>query len=387
MNADIIIVGAGIVGASFALQLGGSGLQVAVIDPKPTPSDALDGDYDHRVYAITPTNLAFLDRLDLFQPSDRVRLTPIRSMAISADNKATLEFSARAVHRTELATMVEHRLLTTRLYQRLRCANHVRMVTQANAKSLSIGAEDVSIRMDDETNLTALLVVGADGAESWVRGEGGFAVTAKDYDQIAIVANFLCDRPHGQIARQWFVDQGILAWLPLGEKHISIVWSVAVERGHAMIELAPDAFCRAVNAAGDNTLGAMTLVSPIAHVALRALRSATMVKPHIALIGDAAHVIHPLAGQGLNLGLQDAMALAEVLLSKDKPEGFGDIAVLRRFERTRAEAVAAMHGVTDGLQRLFASESKFLVALRDAGLGITDKLPGMKKLLMGHAIG
>jgi 2-polyprenylphenol 6-hydroxylase len=128
-------------------------------------------------------------------------------------------------------------------------------------------------------------------------------------------------------------------------------------------------------------------VSPIARIPLRSLRGASMIKPRVALIGDAAHVIHPLAGQGLNLGLQDAMALSHVLLSRGKPEGLGDILVLRRFERGRAEAIAAMHGVTDGLQRLFASESKFVTALRDAGLGLTDRLPGMKKLLIGHAIG
>ena len=387
MNVDVIIVGGGIVGASFASRLQDSGLQVAGIEPKPAPNLPLDGEYDHRVYAITPTNMALLDSLDVFQPQDRIRLTPIRGMEICGDRKATLDFSARSANRSELATMVEHRLLATRLRERLSIAKHVQIISHAGSKSLEVGARDVRICLDDDTELTAALLVGADGGDSWVRNEGGFSVREKDYDQVALVANFVCQQPHGEIARQWFVDQGVLAWLPLGEKHISIVWSVAAARGQALIELEPQAFCLKVNAAGQNTLGEMSLASPVGRFPLRSLRSESMVKPHVALMGDAAHVIHPLAGQGLNLGLQDAQTLAQVLANRAAPEGLGDIAVLRRYERARAEAIAAMHGVTDGLQGLFASQSKLVSVLRDGGLGLVDKLPSLKKLLMGRAIG
>ena len=387
MNFDVIIVGGGIVGASFALQLRGSGLKVAVIDPKPAPNLPLDGEYDHRVYAITPANMALLDSLDIFQPQDRVRFTAIRGMAISGENKAKLDFSARAANRSELATMIEHRLLATRFHERLSISRHVQIISHASPKSLKVGAKDVRITLDDDTELTAMLLVGADGGDSWVRNEGGFAVREKDYDQVAVVANFLCEQTHGLVARQWFVDHGVLAWLPLGEKTISIVWSVATGRGHVLIELQPDAFCREVNAAGENMLGEMTLVSPVSCFPLRSLRSQSTVKPRVALMGDAAHVIHPLAGQGLNLGLQDAQTLVQVLASKAIPEGLGDIAVLRRYERARAEAIAAMHGVTDGLQRLFASESVTLAALRNGGLSMTDKMPWLKNMLVRHAIG
>ncbi len=387
MNVDVIIVGGGIVGASFALQLRSSGLQVAVIEPKPAPNVPLDGDYDHRVYAITPTNMALLDDLDVFQRQDRARLTPIRGMEISGDKKATLDFSAQSVNRSELATMVEHRLLAMRLQQRMSVASHVHIISHAGSKTLEVGAKDVRIRLDDATELMAALVVGADGGDSWVRGETGFALREKDYDQVALVANFVCEQPHREIARQWFVDQGVMAWLPLGERIISIVWSVSAERGQTLIELEPNGFCAEVNAAGDNALGEMSLASPVARFPLRSLRSDSMVKPRVALMGDAAHVIHPLAGQGLNLGLQDAQTLAQVLANRAAPEGLGDIAVLRRYERARAEAIAAMHGVTDGLQWLFASQSKFVSVLRDSGLGLVDKLPSLKKLLVGRAIG
>ncbi len=387
MNYDLIVVGGGIVGASFALQLRGRGLQVAVIDPQPAPNLPLDGEYDHRVYAVTPTNMALLDSLGIFQPQDRVRFTPIRGMEISGDKKAKLDFSARAANRSELATMVEHRLLAMRLHEQLGIADHARVISQAKPKSLEVDAKNVTITLDDGEELTAALLVGADGGDSWVREEGGFALSEKDYEQAALAANFLCERPHGHIARQWFVDGGVLAWLPLGEKHISIVWSVGDERGQALTVMEPQAFSREVNAAGDNTLGEMVLVSPVARFPLRSLRSENMVKPRIALMGDAAHVIHPLAGQGLNLGLQDAAALSQVLLNKALPEGVGDVAVLRRYERVRAEAIAAMHGVTDGLQWLFSSQSKLVSTLRDTGLGLADKVPWLKKLLIERAIG
>lgn len=387
MNYDLIVVGGGIVGASFALRLRGSGLQVAVIDPKPAPNLPLDGQYDHRVYAVTPTNMALLHSLGIFQPQDAARFTPIRGMEIFGDRKAKLDFSARAAHRSELATMVEHRLLATRLHEQLGMTDHAQVISQAPPKSLEVDAKNVKITLDDGEELTAALLVGADGGDSWVRDESGFALREKDYEQAALTANFVCERPHGHIARQWFVDGDVLAWLPLGEKHISIVWSVGDELGRALTAMEPQAFSRAVNAAGDNQLGEMTLVSPVARFRLRSLRSENMVKPRVALMGDAAHVIHPLAGQGLNLGLQDAAALSQVLLHKALPEGLGDIAVLRRYERARAEAITAMRSITDGLQWLFSSQSKLVSTLRDTGLGLADKMPWLKKLLIERAIG
>jgi 2-polyprenylphenol 6-hydroxylase len=212
-------------------------------------------------------------------------------------------------------------------------------------------------------------------------------VREKSYNQVALVANFVCDKPHRNIARQWFNEQSILAWLPLGAKNISIVWSTTIEHGQTLLEMEPHAFSATVNAAAEHPLGELTLASPVACFPLRSLRSETMVNRRVALMGDAAHILHPLAGQGLNLGLQDALVMAKIIASRPFPEGVGDLALLRRFERARAEPIAAMHGITNGLQWLFASESKTLVNLRSAGMGLTNKLPALKKLLIGHAIG
>ena len=254
-------------------------------------------------------------------------------------------------------------------------------------KSVDIRADGVSLTLEDGTKIDADLLVGADGANSWVRDESGFSTREKDYEQTALVANFRCEENHEHIARQWFADSGILAWLPLPHNIISIVWSLPAARAEELSAQSSDEFSRVVEAAGKNCLGEMSLVSPIARFPLRSLRSDRVVGTRVALIGDAAHTIHPLAGQGLNLGLQDAAALAHVLTEKSVPEGVGDISVLRRYERSRQEAVSAMHAVTDGLHGLFATDSALSVASRNAGLGVADKMPWLKKMLMGRAIG
>ena len=387
MNADIIIVGGGIVGATFALQLAASKLHVVVVDRNAAMPQVPQGDFDHRVYALTPANISLLERLDLFQAHDRARLTPIRAMEIVGDRQAHLTFSAREMGRSELALMVEHRLLAHRLEEKLRSAAHVQYLDHRAPKSLAVNHSGVTLTLDDATTISAALVVGADGAKSWVRDEAGFTSREKDFGQAALVANFRCEKKHDYIARQWFADGGILAWLPLGENVISIVWSLPISGADALAALSADEFSNAVAVGGKSLLGVMRLVSPVARFPLVSARSEQLVLPHVALMGDAAHVVHPLAGQGLNLGLQDAAMLAQVLCSRGGPEAAGDWALLRRYERARKESLLAMQLVTDGLQSLFAMDSVFAAGLRNAGLGLIDNFPSLKKMLARRAIG
>ena len=387
MNADIIVVGGGIVGASFALQLATNDLHVVLIDRKPPPPAPLDGAFDHRVYALTPTNMALLQRLDLFQPQDFARLTAIRAMEIFGDKKVKLAFAARDLNCIELAVMIEHRVLARRLADKLAGAAHVLCLDHSIPKYLEVDADAVRLECEDGTTIIASLLVGADGAKSWVRDECGFSTREKDYGQVALVANFQCEKNHGQVARQWFADGGILAWLPLGENIISIVWSLPAPRADKLNALPGEEFCRAVEVVGAKILGVMHSISPLVRFPLSSLRSDRLVGRRVALIGDAAHVIHPLAGQGLNLGLQDAAALARVLREKAAPEGVGDTAVLRRFERSRKESLSTMHAVTDGLHGLFATDSAVAAALRNGGLGFVNNTAWLKKMLMRHAIG
>lgn len=387
LDPDIIIVGGGVVGATFALQLAATDLRVVVVDRASPAVAPLDTEFDHRVYALTPTNMALLEGLDLFQPQDRARLTSIRAMEIFGDKQAKLTFSAREINRNELAVMIEHRLLAKRVAEKLAVAAHVQYLDQSAPKSLNVDDEVVSLALEDGTKIQAALLVGADGAKSWVRDECGFSAREKDYGQIALVANFQCEKNHEQVARQWFADGGILAWLPLSENIISIVWSLPAARAAELYALPGEEFCSAVAVGGTKALGVMRLVSAVARFPLSSLRSDGLVKPRVALIGDAAHVVHPLAGQGLNLGLRDAAALAQALRERAVPEDIGDATVLRRYERARKEGLAAMYLVTNGLQGLFAMDSTIAAGLRNGGLRFVDNAPWLKKRLMRHAMG
>lgn len=387
MNADVIIVGGGVVGASFALRLAESGLRVVVIDHGTPPSAALDGNFDHRVYALTPGNIAYLERLRVFKINDRARLTSIAAMEVFGDKNSQLIFSARDVHCDELALMVEHHLLAQRLTERLIETPNAQLLTSRRPDALTIGTDNVSLTLDDATKIDATLIVGADGAKSWVRDEAGFSVVEKDFEQIAIVANFHCEKPHVNVARQWFADGAILAWLPLSESIISIVWSLPSERARSVAAMSSDTLCRAVEFAGASRLGAMSLISPVAQFPLLSRHSDRLVGMRVALMGDAAHGVHPLAGQGLNLGLQDAAELAQTLLHRAAPEHVGDLNVLRRYERARKEELARMHYLTEGLQGLFAMDSVIAAALRNSGLALVNSQSWLKKILIRHAIG
>ena len=385
-DVDIIVVGGGIVGASFALLMRDSGAEVTIIEPNTPAAFSAGDEFDHRVYALTPGNINLLDGLNVFHSEDLARLSPIRNMQISANRNGKLNFSARDANLSELAKIVEHRLLAARLQEQLKRAQHVRIST---AKLTKVQKDDkqVMVSSDDGQEWRAPLLVGADGSESWVRNECGFALKVKDYDQLGLVANFHCQLAHGDTALQWFQRDGVLAWLPLPKQCISIVWSVNVERGAALLSMSATEFCDAVRDAGGNELGTLQLLSPVAKFPLRWQRSEPVVQGRVVLIGDAAHSVHPLAGQGLNLGLQDAKVLAHTLCNKRVPEGFGDHSVLRRYERARKQPVAAMQSVTDGLQRLFASESTILSTLRNNGLALTDRAGWLKRLLIREAVG
>jgi ubiquinone biosynthesis UbiH/UbiF/VisC/COQ6 family hydroxylase len=219
--------------------------------------------------------------------------------------------------------------------------------------------------------------VGADGAHSFVRAQAGIAARERDYGQSALVANFRCERPHHHVAHQWFQRGAVLALLPLPGDHVSMVWSRPTE---------PCDLAHEVETASGGILGQLELVTAPRSYRLRRIAAERMAKPRVALAGDAAHVIHPLAGQGLNLGLQDARALAQVLAEREPSRDPGDLRLLRRYERLRAEPILAMDTMVDTLFRLFGAEHAAAARLRNAGLNLTDRLPVVKNLLMRQAM-
>ncbi|MBL8397673.1 MAG: FAD-dependent monooxygenase, partial [Candidatus Accumulibacter sp.] len=231
------------------------------------------------------------------------------------------------------------------------------------------------------------LLVGADGRESWIRSTSGLPAQNTDYGEMGVVANFSCRLPHRGIARQWFRADGILAWLPLAGDRLSIVWSTSEAHAHKLRSLSPEALCHRVAAAGQHALGDFELLTPAAVFPLRLMRVPQTIAPRLALIGDAAHGIHPLSGHGINLGFQDAKALADLLLDTPDWLDIGDERRLARYQRERREETLLMQWVTHTLQQLFRHHLPGLKTLRNLGMNATNRLPILKNTLVRYAIG
>jgi ubiquinone biosynthesis UbiH/UbiF/VisC/COQ6 family hydroxylase len=229
-------------------------------------------------------------------------------------------------------------------------------------------------------------VVGADGAESFVRRQAGIPVREQDYGQTALVANFSAQKPHANIAYQWFQGGAVLALLPLPGSLVSMVWSLPNAEAARLQSLSLDELCSEVEAGSRGELGTLKAESPLRGLPLRRLAAARMISRRVALAGDARHVIHPLAGQGLNLGLQDARALVAAVLGRESVRDPGDERVLRRYERGRAEPILAMDAMVEGLFRLFGANNSTLAKLRNTGLNLVDGLPVLKNILMRQAM-
>ncbi len=381
---DVIIAGAGLVGASFALALKNSGLRLALVATKVPAWDDLTG-WDNRIYALSPGTAAFLDGCGVWQLLDSARVTPITEMQVYGDDGASrLEFSAYDFGLPELAFTAENRLLQHAMWQQLEAQQNLTLICPGECEAIAWAAEHISLRLKDSTHLEAKLLVGADGGDSRVREQAGIDAKQHPYQQLAVVANFEAEKPHRNIAYQWFRQESVLAYLPLPDKCVSIVWSTGEDHAQSLLALEQEQFCSEVVQAGSHVLGDMRMITLCAAFPLKLLRVERLVSPRIALIGDAAHVVHPLAGQGVNLGFQDARVLAETLLNRGVQTDCGDYRLLRRYERARKEDILAMQLTTHGLQRLFSNP--WLSGLRNFGLRLTNSLPQIKGFLVQRAL-
>ena len=385
MQVDVAIVGAGLVGASLARSLAHSGLSLALVEGASPPERTQD--WDARIYALSPGNVAFLETLGAWGALDRSRVCPVRAMRIFGDDgRSHMEFSAYEVGVNELAWIVESGELQRALWLLLERQSNLSLVFPARPVSLDLGADAATLGTDGGQSIKSRLLVGADGANSWVRQEAGFEADAKPYGEQGVVANFTCERPHRGIALQWFRADGVLAYLPLPGERISIVWSTNDANAAELTSMPPEEFCTRVAQAGAGMLGKLDLITPPAAFALTHLAVRDIAKPRLALVGDAAHVVHPLAGQGVNLGFGDARALAAALQDPAARRDPGDYLLLRRFARSRAEDILAMRLVTDGLQRLFRARQPWVARLRNLGLNLTDAVPVIKTMLARRAM-
>jgi ubiquinone biosynthesis UbiH/UbiF/VisC/COQ6 family hydroxylase len=384
---DVAVVGAGVAGLATALGLAQKGLKVGLIGPRPRihrPSD--EAPFDARIYALAPGSAALLERLGVWGRVDAGRICPVERMRVFGDAGDELTFDAYAATVERLATIVEESELARVLDAACDYQPAITRI-EASFRGLRARQEGADIELDDGRHVSAALLVGADGASSAVRAAAGISAELKPYRHTALVANFQCERPHLNTAWQWFTDEGIVALLPMAGDRVSLVWSAPEELAPRLQALSPAAFAERVTARSRHVLGTLTPMGPVHAFPLRLLTVRRLVGPALALVGDAAHVVHPLAGQGLNLGLQDVEALLATVGGREAFRSAGDPVVLRRYERSRAEAVGLMRFTTDGLARLFAIDDPFVRGARNAGMALVNRLKPLKSRLIRQALG
>ncbi len=392
ISSDICVIGSGAVGKAGALALARAGLDVVLVSPAVHSAPASDPDWDLRVYALNHVARRLLSSLRVWEAMDAGRIAPVDAMAVhgdGAEQAGQVGFDAYGARVDALAWIVEDQNLNQALDGALRFASGIRVV-QGSAVALAVGPDRATVTLDSGDRIDCSLVVGADGAHSWVRAQADIGMDYRSYAQSAVVANFSTARPHHGVASQWFLGaDGIVALLPLPGQRVSLVWSAPEPLAAQFLRDGPEALCERLAGLPGQTLGSFEMLAPLKPRAfpLRLIRAESMVAHRVALTGDAAHVVHPLAGQGMNLGFADIDALLDALSRRDQPADCGDARTLARYARSRKEAVLLMQVATDGLQRLFASELGPLRALRNLGMTAVDKLPFLKRQLMAQAFG
>ena len=384
MLFDVVIVGGGLVGLSLACALRDSRLKIALVENRaPQPATG----WDARVYAINPANADFLQKIGAWQHLDSERIAPIHAMQIFGDSGAQLEFSAYESGVSELGWILESSLMACELWESVKRQGNLTLCCPARPGAIQINENAAVLTLADGQTVSTKLLVGADGRDSWVRETVGLQAINTPYGEMGLVANFECERPHRGIARQWFRDDGVLAWLPLPGNRISVVWSTPNAYAEELLALPAAALGARISSAGGHALGDLKLITPASAFPLYLMRVPRTVAPRLALIGDAAHGIHPLSGHGINLGYQDAKVLAGLLVATPEWQDIGSERLLQRYQRARREETLLMQYTTHTIRRLFREKLVCLRHLRNLGMSLTNALPVVKNVLVRYALG
>ncbi len=384
---DAVIVGGGVVGAACALALAKAGLDVALVEGRP-PSPWSAERPDLRVFAFAPDNAALLQSLGVWDSIVSARVQPYRRMRVwDAAGGGELAFDADALGRAQLGWIVENALLVDRLWAALPQAG-VRVHAPASVEEVEQDEDGVRLRLDDGARLDARIAIAADGADSRLRRAAGLGLSSHDYIQRGVVAYIETEHPHEATAWQRFLPTGPLALLPFVEGRSSIVWTLPDIEAERVLALDDDAFSRELTQASAARLGTATVVSARAAFPLRRQIAASFVAGPILLVGDAAHVVHPLAGQGVNLGLRDVAALHALIADATRRRtDWASTHRLARWSRLRrSESMAAAY-TFEGINHLFSNDEMHLTLLRGQALGLAGRIRPLANLLWRRASG
>lgn len=386
MSASIVVCGSGVVGLSTALAFARKGEPVTLVGPRPAAPSLAQDEFYPRVYALSPASQRFLASIGVWDLMDPRRLTSVQAMEIHGDGNGLLNLNAWQTAQSELAWIVESSEIERVLVQAAQVMG-LRWVTEKFA-SYTPG----TLTTERGTTLAAELFIAADGAQSPLRAAAGLTVDSRSYGATALVAHLDCSLPHQGTALQWFGADGVLALLPMPDTtngpQVSMVWSLKEDIAQSLQAMSAQERASTLQArlaaATAGRLGVLTLRGAVYSFPL-SLDQSPLIGDRVALAGDAAHRVHPLAGQGLNLGLGDVQALVDTVTSRESFRSPGDPMVLRRYRRLRAEPVLAMRLVTDGLARLFDIQHAPVVWLRNMGMNLAEKLPFIKRQLISGA--
>ncbi len=395
MQADLIIVGAGMVGSTLALALEGCGLDIVVLDASSLEVVEFDPQcsFEPRVSALSAASQRILQRVGAWPGIAARRASPYTDMHVwDGSGTGQIHFSAETVHAEVLGHIVENRVVQDALLDAMQRRGGLQLIGEACVDQLAHTADGWQLTLADGRELRTPLLIAADGANSAIRRLAGCETREWDYLHQAIVTSVRCSEPHQRTAWQRFTDDGPLAFLPLerdGDRHwCSIVWSATEAEARRLMALDDESFRAALERAFEQRLGEVLEVDPRLCIPLRQRHAKRYVQPGLALIGDAAHTIHPLAGQGVNLGLLDAAVLAEVIKAAvARGERVADVQVLSRFERRRMPHNLAMMAAMEGFERLFQADPLPLRWLRNTGLKAVQALPEAKALFVRQALG
>ncbi len=371
-HLNVVIVGGGMVGLATALALSQAGFSdIALIEQKPFPVINHDAQspISTRVSAITPASVNFLKNIAVWSDLSQTRMGTIDAMQVWEQYDKPMMFTSASARVPALGYIVENDMLVAALSERVRECEHIQLILENPLTALTRTSQGILLDFDNGQQICANLVIAADGATSWVRKQLNIDIHVLDYQQHAIVANIATELPHQYIARQRFEATSTCAFLPLADLHqVSLVWSVDTPMTDPLLALAPSVFTERLAERMDHCLGQLTLLNDRQHFPLISRRAVHYTEAHVALVGDAARSVHPLAGQGVNLGFMDASLLVDTLkIAKKQARQIADAYILKRYERAAKANAKQFLTVIDGLYHLFKINNPVVNRIRQAG--------------------